>query len=87
MFEVQSNAISVLLTWTPPSPLGDTTGYRIDYTGGGSSNSITISDGSTNNLTLTGLVEGEMYEISIAGTSEHYFSEIVEWETALLVEG
>ena len=32
----QRGGTSVLLTWTPPDPLGDTTGYTISYTGGSS---------------------------------------------------
>ena len=64
---------SVLLTWTPPSPLGDTTGYRISFTGS-SSGSVIVSGGSTENFTLTRLRSGEMYNISIVGTSEHFFS-------------
>ena len=86
MFEVQSDGTSVLLTWTPPDPLRDTTGYTISYTGG-SSGSEPVSGGSTNSYTLTGLTRGEMYDISILGTSEHFFSESVDWETVTLVPG
>ncbi|CAI8029951.1 hypothetical protein GBAR_LOCUS16998, partial [Geodia barretti] len=67
MFEVQNDGTSVLLTWTPPDPLGDTTGYTISYTGGGSSRSVDVSSGDTNSYTLTGLIRGEMYDISIVG--------------------
>ena len=87
MFVVQSDGTGVLLTWTPPDPLGDTTGYTISYTGGGSSGSETVSGGSTNSYTVTGLISGEMYGISIVGTSEHFFSESVDWETVTLVPG
>ena len=86
MFEVQSDGTSVLLTWTPPDPLGDTTGYTISYTGG-SSGSETVSGGDTNSYTLTGLIRGEMYDISIVGTSAHISSESVEWETATQIPG
>ena len=65
-----------MLTWTPPSPLGDTTGYKISFTGG-SSGSVNVSGGSTDNFKLTRLRSGEMYNISIVGTSEHFFSESV----------
>ena len=52
--------------------VGDTTGYRIDYTtGGGSSGSQPVSGGGTNSYTLTGLIRRETYVISIVGTSEH----------------
>ena len=75
---VGRDSTSIHLTWTPPSPLGDTTGYRISYTtGGGVSDSVYVSGGSTDNYTLTGLRSGEVYNISIVGTSEHFFSESV----------
>ena len=81
--EVQSDGTSVLLTWTPPDLLGDTTGYTISYTGG-SSGSETVSGGDTNNYTLTGLMRGEMYYISIVGTSEHISSGSVELSVTLV---
>ena len=82
LFVIRKNT-SILLTWTPPSPLGDTTGYRISFTGG-SSGSVNVSGGSTDNFTLTRLRSGEMYNISIVGTSEHFFSESVAWDPVLL---
>ncbi|CAI8019951.1 Receptor-type tyrosine-protein phosphatase H, partial [Geodia barretti] len=84
VFEVQSDGTSVLLTWTPPDPLGDTTGYRISFTGGGSSGSEDVSGGSTNSYTLTGLIRGETYDISIVGTSDHISSESVELSVTLV---
>ena len=75
---VGKDSTSIHLTWTPPSTLGDTTGYRISYTtGGGVSDSVDVSGGSTDNYTLTGLSSGEVYNISIVGTSEHFFSKSV----------
>ena len=82
-FELSSSDIH--LTWTPPSPLGDTTGYRISFTGGGSSDSVDVSGGSTNSYTLTGVMSGETYEVSIVGTSEHFFSDNVKWDTIAVV--
>ncbi|CAI8028403.1 Receptor-type tyrosine-protein phosphatase F, partial [Geodia barretti] len=82
--EVQSGGTSVLLTWIPPDPLGDTTGYRISFTGGGSSGSVDVGGGSTNNYTLTGLIRGETYDISIVGTSDHISSESVELSVTLV---
>ena len=76
-FKAHTGSNNILLTWTPPSPLGDTTGYRIHYTnGGGSSGSQTVSGGNTMTHTLTGLTNGETYTISFAATSEHFFSEV-----------
>ena len=87
-FEVRNGSSDVILTWTPPSPLGDTTGYRISFTGGGSSDSVDVSGGDTNSYTLTtGLTSGETYEVSIVGTSEHFSSERVEWGPIKVPEG
>ena len=63
---VQDGPTSIRVSWTPPSPLGGTSGYRISYTGGGS---VDVDGGNTNSHTLTGLVNGETYTISVAGTS------------------
>ena len=67
---VQDGPTSIMVSWTPPSPLGDTSGYRIYYTrAGGSSDSVDIDGGNTNSRTLMGLTNGETYTISIAGRS------------------
>ena len=67
---VQKNTTSIHLLWSPPDPLGDTAGYIISHTGG-SSDTVTICDGSTDNYLLTGLVMDSSYTISIVATSEH----------------
>ena len=70
MSAVQDSLTSIRVTWTPPSPLGDTTGYRISYTGGeGSSGSVDVDGGNANSHTLMGLTNGEIYTISIMSTS------------------
>ena len=61
---VQDGPTSIRVSWTPSS---DATGYRITYTGGGSSDSVAVGD--TNTHTLMGLTNGETYTISIVGTS------------------
>ena len=67
---VQDGPTSIRVSWTPPSPLGDTSGYRIYYTrAGGSSDSVDIDGGNTNSHTLTDLTNGETYTISIVGRS------------------
>ena len=83
---VQDGPTSIRVTWTPPSPLGDTTGYRISYTGGGggSSGSVDVDGGSTNSHTLMGLTNGETYTISIVGTSSISPSAPVEAGTVAL---
>ena len=65
---VQDGPTSIGVSWAPPSPLGDTSGYRISYTGGGSSDSVDIN-GFSNAHTLMGLTNGEIYTISIVGRS------------------
>ena len=65
---VQDGPTSIRVSWSPPSPLGDTSGYRIYYTrAGGSSDSVDIDGGNTNSHTLMGLTNGETYTISVAG--------------------
>ena len=60
---VQDGPTSIRVSWAPPSPWGDTSGYRIYYTRGGG------SGGNTNTYILTGLTNGETYTLSIVGTS------------------
>ena len=72
---VQEGVAAMNVSWTPPSPLGATTGYRIHYTnGGGSSVSQTVSGGSTNTYLLTDLLRQATYTLSITATSEHLSS-------------
>ena len=72
MTAVQDGVTAINISWTPPSPLGDTTGYRIDYTGGGSSSaSVDVSGGDTNTFLVTGLMKEDTYTISITATSQH----------------
>ena len=71
LMAVQEGLTSVRVSWSPPSPLGNTTGYRIYYDGGS-------EDITTNNYLLTGLQNGVSYTISIVGTSLHLPSDKVE---------
>ena len=74
---VQEGLNSIRVSWSPPTPLGDTTGYRIYYSGGSSGNED-VSGGSTDNYLLTGLRNGNSYTISIVATSQHLSSN--SWE-------
>ena len=75
---VQDGPTSIRVTWTPPDPLDGITGYRIDYTsGGGSSDSQTVSGGNTMTHTLSDLTNGETYTISIVATSSALSSDTV----------
>ena len=75
---VQEGPTGIRVSWTPPTPLGDTTGYRVYYSGG-SSGSVDVSGGYTDNHTLTGLQNEASYTISIVGTSEHLPSDRVDY--------
>ena len=72
LMAVQEGLTSIRVSWSPPTPLGDTTGYRIYYSDSDSSDSVDVSGGSTDNYLLTGLQNGEKYTISIMATSEHF---------------
>ena len=65
---VQEGPTSVRVSWSPPTPLGDTTGYRIYY---GSSSSVDVSNGSSDNYILTDIETTTSLSISIFGTSVH----------------
>ena len=66
---VQDGPTGITVTWTPPSPLGDTSGYRISYSGGSHSGSVTISGSSSSSFALTRLRSGDTYAIIIVGIS------------------
>ena len=74
---VQEDSTSVRLTWTPPSPLGDTTGYTIFYSTGNTTDSREISGGRVSEAELTDLKKGGDYSISLVGRSQHLPSEAV----------
>ena len=68
---VQDGPTSIDVSWTPPTPLGDTTGYIIYYTNDDDtdSGSVDIDDGSTEQHTLMNLQNGDTYTISIVAAS------------------
>jgi len=82
LIAVQEGPTGIQVSWTPPTPLGDTTGYRIYY-GGGSSGSVDVNGGSTDNHLLTGLQNGVSYTISIVGTSGHIPSDCVDYPSSI----
>ena len=69
----RSSSTTVEVSWTSPSPLGDTTGYIISYTNllSEATDSVSISGASTDNYMLTGVSSTAEYNISIVGTSQH----------------
>ena len=76
LMAVQDGLTSIRVSWSPPTLLGNTTGYRISYSGE-SSDSVDVSGGFTNKYLLTGLVMGTTYTISIEATSQYLSSERV----------
>ena len=77
---VQDGPTSVLVSWSPPTPLGDTTGYIISYTGG---SGAIISGGSTESYHLSRLHNGATYIITVVATSQHLPSDAVVTEITL----
>ena len=64
------------VSWDPPSPPGNTVGYRVSYNLS-TATDIDISDVSTTSTTLTGLENRNYYTISVVGLSEHLQSEVI----------
>ena len=83
MTAVQNGPTSIIVTWTPPSPLRDTSGYTISFSGGGNSGSVDVSGGDTNSYSVTGLQNGQTYTVSIIATSQHLFSDSTTVEVTL----
>ena len=81
MTAVQDGPTSIRVSWWTEST--DATGYRIHYTSVSDSGNETVSDGSTETHTLTGLVNGETYTISIVATSDNLSSESVTADKAV----
>ena len=77
LMAVQEGPTSVRVSWSPPTPLGDTTGYRIYYDRSGS---VNVSDGSTDNYLLTDIETATSPTVSIAGTSVHLPSQSLSTE-------
>ena len=79
---VQEGPTSIRVSWTPPTPVRNTTGYRIYYSGG-SSGSANVSDASRNKSLLSDLQNGANYMISIVGTSDHLPSDPVNFASSI----
>ena len=70
MRAVQDGPTSIRVTWTPPSPLDGVTGYRISFTGGGGSSTVTVSVESANySYNLTNLTNGVTYTVMFSTLS------------------
>ena len=71
LMAVQEGLTSIRVSWSPPTPLGGTTGYRIYYSDGDSSDSVDVSDPSSREYLLQDLVMGSSYSLSLVATSQH----------------
>ena len=80
MTAVPDSPTSIRVSWTEST---DATGYRIYYTSVSDSGNETVSDGSTETHSLTGLVNGETYTISVVATSDNLPSESVAADVAV----
>ena len=79
VYQSVPNALQV--SWTPPSPLGHATGYRIYYDGDdGSSGTLDVIGGSSRNQTLRGLSSSVSYTLSIVTLSFHLPSAVVQYQ-------
>ena len=74
---VANNGTSIEVSWTPPSPLGPVTGYRIYYDGDdGSSGYVDVTGGSHRRHILTRLPSDLTYTVSIVALSTSLPSEV-----------
>ena len=80
MTAVQTGLTSIRVTWTASS---NATGYRIHYTSDSDSGSETVSGRDTVSHTLTGLVNGKSYALSVAATSDQLSSVAVAADTTV----
>ncbi|CAI8052760.1 Receptor-type tyrosine-protein phosphatase alpha [Geodia barretti] len=68
---IQTDATTIRVTWTPPSPLGNTIGYTVFYSSTGSNEAPVVREASTNEVELMNLAEGGSYSISLVARSQH----------------
>ena len=71
----QDGETTAIVSWTVPTPPGDTTGYRVYYTTDNNMIETSIVDTNSSTITLTSLEPLNEYEISVVGLSEHFSSE------------
>ena len=86
LMAVQEDLTSIRVSWSPPTPLGDTTGYRIYYSDGDSSDSVDVGGGSSSEYILQDLTMGSSYSLSLVATSQHLPSETLT-QSLTLVSG
>ena len=80
---VQDGLTGIRVSWSPPTPLGATTGYSIFYSSGNSSETVHISGGSSDNYLVAGLQNGQSYNISMIATSQYLPSDSLKTKATL----
>ena len=70
---VRDGPTSILVSWGNPSHSEDTNGFIINYSSGDSNGSVTIYEVDTE-YTLSNLLNGEIYTITVRATSVHFNS-------------
>ena len=74
---VKESDTTLNVSWSPPTPLEDVTGYMIYYSGSdGRVGGVNISNGWTNSYLLTSF-QTEVNSVSIVALSQHLPSEVV----------
>ena len=74
------------MSWTPPSPPGQVTGYRIYYDGDdGSSEYMSVTGGSSRSKILTQLSSDVTYTVSIVALSATLPSEVTFAENPIRI--
>ena len=67
----QRGPTTVIVSWSPPSPVGGTTGYTIFYSTGDSPSSKEVTDTATSEERLMDLKVGGNYSIYLVAVSQH----------------
>ena len=77
----QKSSTSLKIDWTPPNPLGDTTGYRINYYSSVDGlnppviSTVPVLGGpKSTSFVVTGLSSGVYYYLAVEGLSDHFYS-------------
>ena len=77
----QKGLDSALVSWTAPSGGATVTGYTIYYQPEGGERSSVIAGASDTSVTISGLIEGATYSITIVATSNTLPSTVTDPQT------
>ena len=73
---VQEGLTGIQVSWTPPTPLGDTTGYRIYYSGGSSGSSGSGSGSGSGSDSGSGGGSSSSVDVSGGSTDNHLLTDL-----------